>query len=164
MSDDWLVARTKPNRELWAAENVARQGYKFYLPKFLVVQKREAYPRYLFPSYLFVENNGVWHRLLSTFGISALVMNGECPALLRELDYERLREREDDCGFIRLEHQRTRRRLFASGQVVRIHGGLFSGLNGVYQESTGRDRVRILLDYLGRKSSVLIAEELLEAV
>ena len=162
----WVVARTKSQREKWAAENVARQGGEPYLPKTVVVKavkgKRTECEEWLFPSYMFVKTfEGRWRFLRGTFGITSVVMCGESPAVMPEREILKLRQREDQDGLIRpdivIESQ------FKDGDAVRINSGSFSGYRGIYSHDASH-RVGVLLDFLGRKTPFIVPEEYLEAV
>lgn len=167
----WVVAKTKPLKELWAAENVSRQGFQYYLPQLppitVVTKHKKAAPtqkrQFLFPRYLFVWTEGPWRCLLGTFGITTLIMNGESPAVLPTAEVDRMRAREDARGLIRLPSAPAAAR-FKAGDLVRINSGPFSGYTGIYDSATDSDRVRVLLDYLGQRTRVLIGEEFLEEV
>lgn len=165
--ESWFVCRTQPYRELWAAENVARQNGIYYLPKILEsvrivvrgVRKKEFRTRPLFPCYLFVKaQEGQWRFLLNTFGISAVVMHAEQPGLLPGHVVDRLKAREKD-GLVVLPAANK----FDSEQPVRLIKGAFSGHVGIVQGNSASERVRVLLDLLGRKTSFLVAESSLEA-
>jgi transcriptional antiterminator RfaH len=160
MTGQWVVARTKPNRERWAAENVARQGREFYLPTVMVVRKRLAQTQPLFANYLFVLTDQ-WHFLLSTFGISGVVTFGESPATVSHQIIEAIKAREVN-GCVTLPAPVTSER-FKIGTQVRVKGGMFSGCIGVYEGANPKQREQVLLDFLGRKTSVLFAPEMLEA-
>jgi transcriptional antiterminator RfaH len=160
-----VVARTQPHRELWAGENIVRQGADFYLPKYAEFvghgSDRVCKPRYLFPSYIFVLTRNQWRFLLGTFGISGVVMVGDQPATISMKEIDRLKKREDANGLIVLP-QRGKR--FKDTQAVHIGSGPFSGRYGIYYGSTKHERERVLMDFLGRKTKLLIGDELLEAV
>jgi len=163
----WVVARTKAQREHWAAENVARQGFEFYLPLTASTRPRRLSkaspkPECLFPRYLFVWTLGPWRSLLSTFGVTGLVMQGERPAILPEKAVEQLLGRTGPDGTVQLPKASLER--FAPGDEVRVNAGTFSGMRGVYQHHDQGDRARILLDFLGRKTRVLVGEDHLEPI
>ena len=164
MSQTWIVARTKSQRERWAAENVARQGYDFYLPVLppqpAPKSRKARPPQFLFPGYLFVQTDGQWRFLLGTFGITTIIMTGQHPSFMPETEIARLRARENDSGFIQLPQLTTSR--FRNGDSVRITEGSFSGLKGIYECDPEQERVRVLLDFLGRKTPILIADDCLE--
>lgn len=155
----WIVAKTKPSRDFWAAENVARQGYGFYLPKIYVRNKRYARAEPLFPSHLFVLVEGSWRFLLSTFGVSGVMLQGSEPAIVATHEIDRLRRLEGADGFIELPGTDK----FKNGEKVRVLDGPMEGRVGVYQGQTGRERVLVLFDFLGRKTPMLIDERALES-
>lgn len=168
---NWLVATTQPHREAWAAENVIRQGFEVYLPKFIKrssIEKRRVgvhKVQFLFPGYLFVCTTGLWRFLLGTFGVNGVVTNGEAPALLPHHVMGQLFSREDEDGFIRLPGEKSAGPSpFSPGQQVRIVKGPFAGRMGMWEGSTKQEREQILLDVLGGKSKILIDREALEAV
>ena len=154
----WIVAKTKPSRDFWAAENVARQDHTFYLPKIYVQNKRYARVEPLFPSHLFVLVETSWRFLLSTFGVSGVMLQGTEPAIVNDKEIVRLRKLENEDGFIELPAK------LIHGQAVRISQGALAGRTGLYQGMTSRERVIVLLDVLGRKTPVLIDEAAVEAV
>lgn len=164
----WIVARTRPGRENWAAENIQRQGSNFYLPriseqvKVKVADKRKIAverTRCLFPNYIFVPIiNDRWRFLLNTFGITGVVLMGQTPAQVPIAIINDLRSREVD-GLVNLPARQSR---FKAGDRVRVNGGVFTGSVGIYDGTNAKDCLRVLLDFLGRKTSVLIGEEYLE--
>lgn len=157
----WLVAQTKPQQERWAAENAARQGYEWYLPMTRVRRTNNIYKiQCLFPRYLFVKTKGAWRSLLGTFGVTSLVMTGEKPSELAESVIERLRARQGADGFITLPNALEPR--FKANDAVRVNGGPMSGYTGIVTGMAGEARVKVLLDFLGRKTPVLIGDEHLE--
>jgi transcriptional antiterminator RfaH len=167
----WLVVRTQPNREGWAGENIKRQGYSYYLPRFkeivFVKQMRRHVSRVraLFPSYLFVNTDGPWRWLTGTFGVSTLIFNGECPAEVSARIIDDLRSREDEEGLVVLpgDPRLKRRSRFTPGEIVKATEGPFIGFTGIHQGTEAHERERILLDLLGRKVPVLIGEACLES-
>lgn len=158
----WVVAQTKPHQERWAAENVSRQGFSWYLPmtRQKLDPRRPAKTVCLFPRYLFVWTDGAWRSLLGTFGVTSLVMSGERPSALPERAIESLKSRQGSDGLIRLPDALPER--LKPGTPVRVNGGVFSGYTGVTAQDTGAARVKVLLDLLGRKTTVLIGNEDLE--
>lgn len=157
MSTGWVVAQTKPQRELYAAENLARQEYEHYLPRVLVYHTDRAYAVPLFPSYIFVHIKDRWLSLLSTYGITRLIMSGPTPAIIPQHEIDKLRAREEQ-GFVNLNKIER----FRPGQVVHIKKGLYAGMEAIYDAPSPRERAQVLMDYLGRKTKVLIGEEMLE--
>lgn len=59
----------------------------------------------LFPRYLFVEIENVWRFLLSTWGVSSVVMRGETPDIVNPAIIEALKARENDESVIMLDEE-----------------------------------------------------------
>ena len=96
----WFVAMTKPNSELIAWENLTRQGYDCYFPRIQIMKGTKVFKKPLFPRYVFVKNDGPWHSIKGTRGISHLLMGYEGPATIPETVIEELRAREGRDGCI----------------------------------------------------------------
>lgn len=162
----WFVAQTQVHSEIKAAQNLLRQGFEIYLPRYL---KRRRHARKvdivaapLFSRYLFVNVDlGAqrWRAIQSTFGVSRLVMNGDEPAAVPAGVIGALRAREDDKGFVKLD----RRSAFAPGDKVRVLAGAFTDSLGLFEGLGDRERVSILLDLLGRKVRVMLDADLVAA-
>lgn len=157
----WLTARTKPSREVWAAENVARQGYEAYFPKIAVCKNSQFKAEPLFKSYIFVRTTGAWHFLLSTFGIASVISFGDSPATLPDIEIQKLKAKEVNGCVVLPPKPDTAQ--FKHGTSVRVKGGMFSGYLGIYEGVDPKYREHTLLDFLGRKTYVLLAPEMLEA-
>jgi transcriptional antiterminator RfaH len=171
----WLVGRTRPRQERWAAFNARRQGVETYLP--MVCEPRirelrkgertEMRPGHvyrssrvapLFPGYLFLRTLQ-WRFLLGTFGMLDLIRHGDQPSAVPQAVIDDLKKREAD-GMVQLPE--PPKYLFHDNDEVRVVDGPFAGRNGLVAGYTAVERVRVLLDLLGRKVPVLIAEEQLE--
>lgn len=158
----YFVARTKPNREKWAAENILRQGRTPYLPMIGSISIRGgrtiAVAKPLFSSYVFVEDsNGQWKYLLGTFGLIGVVLVGEKPALISSVEIEKLRKRENEAGLVVLPKAR-----FRVGASLRVTGGSMVNKCGIYEGQSDKDRQQVLIDYMGRKTRFFIPDDELE--
>lgn len=151
-SADWLLLKTKPSRERYAKENIERYfGRETYLPLFDDYGK----VRVLFPSYLFVSGTQ-WWELRGAWGISNVVKIGEEPAMISCKVIQSLRDRQERDGIIRLPDPGPK---FRMNQALQITEGPFSDYVGLYQGMESHNRVKVLLDLLGRKVSVSVLEE-----
>jgi len=158
----WYVVQSQPNAELKAVTHLNRQGFATYLPRY---RKRRRHARRvevvaapLFPRYLFVSIDTAvqrWRSIYSTVGVSNLICNRDMPVPISEQVVAALKQREDDAGFVQLDH----RPLFRIGDKIRLLEGVFTDCLGFYDGMTDRDRVAILLDLLGRKVRVLVDVE-----
>jgi transcriptional antiterminator RfaH len=162
----WYVVQTQVNGEAKASNNLLRQGYEVYLPRYLKrrrhARKVDFTAKPLFPRYIFVAIDMAtqrWRSIQSTFGVSRLVCNGDDPAPMAEGVLRSLKAREDSNGFIRMD----RRPQFSQGERVRVLSGPFSDNLGLFEGMGDRDRVAILLDLLGRKVRVSIDADMVAA-
>jgi transcriptional antiterminator RfaH len=150
----WYVVNTQGQKEARAQMNLRRQGFEAWLPQF---RRRRRHARRvdsvlapLFPSYLFVRLDPEidrWRSINGTFGVVRLLCNGNTtPLAVPDGLVEEIMRRCDESGAVVL----PRRRL-AVGEAVRVAFGPFADLEGLFQEMSGRDRVVLLFDMLGRK-------------
>lgn len=163
-SPRWYVVQTQVNCEAKAAQNLQRQGYDIYLPRYLRrrchARKMDFAAKPLFPRYMFVAIDMAtqrWRAIQSTFGVSRLVCNGDDPALVPDGVVSALQAREDEKGFVKL-HAKP---VFAPGDRVRVLAGAFMDSAGLFSGLADHDRVAILLDMLGRKVRVLLDADMI---
>jgi len=147
----WYLIHTKPRQEKLAQENLERQEYICYLPLLpteklhrgkLVVSAEPLFPRYLFIRLDKGDSAKSWSPIRSTKGVSRLVTFGSEPALVSDALIELLKSIEAS--------PRQPQPLFAPGERVRLTGGAFSGVEGIYQMSDGESRVMVLIEVLSR--------------
>lgn len=156
-SGGWVVARTKPQRENYAAIQVERQGFEAYLPRMLDTHTKRVSP--LFPGYLFVNTPGSWLWLRSTYGVLDVVFGtGGLPARLPVAAIDRIKRDADSDGLIQLTTQK-----FKCGQRVRLRDGAFVGWNALYADSPAPARERVLLQVLGAWTHVTVPQDWVEA-
>jgi transcriptional antiterminator RfaH len=148
----WTVARTHPNCEKIAIQNLERQNFTHYQP---IIQERKIRRKKLqtvesplFPCYLFIQVVDKWRSLNSTYGIAGIV-NG----IVNESIINDLKSREVG-GIIQLPKPRT----FTVGDKVTIGNGMFAGQQALVERMTVKQRQGILLSLLSSKIKVLIDE------
>jgi transcriptional antiterminator RfaH len=108
----------------------------------------------MFPRYLFIHLNREtdnWAPIRSTLGVVSIVRFGRTAARVPDDLLAMLRSREDAQGIQILPVEE-----YKPGSRVRITQGGFAGYEGIFQASTGRDRVTVLLDVLGRKARATV--------
>jgi transcriptional antiterminator RfaH len=162
----WFVVQTRTNGETKAARNLERQGFPVYLPRYL---KRRSHARKieivgspLFPRYLFVAIDLAaqrWRSIQSTLGVSHLVCRGDRPCAVDDAVIRALKAREDQNGFIKLE----RRINFLPGDKVRLVEGAFTDSLALVEGVSERDRIAILLNFLGRQVRIFVDAEVIIA-
>lgn len=102
----------------------------------------------MFPRYLFIrlnQDSDNWGPIRSTVGVVSVVRFGQSPAAVPDALIEMLQKQEDADGIHLLpaEHYRV-------GDKIRITEGGFSGYEGIFLAGSGRARVTVLLQILGR--------------
>lgn len=149
----WYVVNTLPHQERRAIENLRRQGFEVWLPEF---RRRRRHARRvdnvlapLFPAYLFVRldvGTERWRSVNGTFGVVRLLCNGDEPQAVPAEFIDALVARCDDAGMVVLPPRK-----FQLGETVRVAAGPFADLEGLFEEMSGRDRVFLLFNLLGRQ-------------
>jgi transcriptional antiterminator RfaH len=156
----WFLVLTKPVGEALAQSNLERQGYRVYYPRLLRACRHRG--RWvervvaLFPRYLFVQVEVGQQSLgpvRSTLGVSSLVRCGAQPTIVPDGLVDELVRREDPQSGL---HRLAGGRGFARGAPVRVVGGSFDGVEGVFEREEGASRVVVLLRLLGREAPVQI--------
>jgi transcriptional antiterminator RfaH len=157
----WYVVQTKPHAESKAQEHLRRQGFTTYLPTMIKsrrhARKTERVSRPLFPCYMFVlidRTHQGWHAIRSTFGVSNLVGSENGPIAVREGIIEAIRQREGADGYFRLDPPKLVR-----GAAVRVLDGVFTSFLGLFECTSDKDRVAVLLNLLGRRVRVVLEAE-----
>src|SRR4051794_26787542 len=150
----WYAVHTRPQAETKALENLLRQGYQAYLPRYRTqvrhARRLQTVLRPLFPRYLFagVDRASMrWRPILSTFGVTDMVRAGDEPMPVAPEIVAALREQEGAGGFDAL----VKRRPLRIGELVRVSAGAFEDMIGRLVELRDQDRVVVLLEMLGRK-------------
>jgi len=158
----WAVIRTKANSEKRACENLKRQNFNFYFPRFKKLVGSREFICALFPRYMFLFVVDQWRSVMSTFGVEKVLLrtDGE-PYRISEEVISSLRKREEN-GLIKLPEQQVGR--FKKGQELVVTGGIFFGEKVIYQSSTSQDRELVLLSMLGRLTTFKIESSNLSPV
>ena len=164
MMKGWYLIYSKPRQERLALENLKRQGYEAYLP--LIRQRRRRKVQYLtmvepmFPRYLFVHlstEDENWGPIRSTIGVTHLVRFGNAPARVPDDLIATLTAQEDAEGIQELPKAELKR-----GEKVRIVKGAMAGYEAIYNAQTGKERVVLLLEIVGRSAPVEIGADSIE--
>jgi transcriptional antiterminator RfaH len=116
----------------------------------------------LFPRYLFVEfdiEEARWRAINGTRGVVGMLSKGSRPIPVRRGTVEELIARRDDSGAIPL----SALSLFTEGTQVRITSGPFTGQLAKVQCLSARDRVVVLLNFMGAQTRLRIPPYAIEA-
>jgi transcriptional antiterminator RfaH len=174
MFDYWGLATLQPFGEATAVENLRRQDFDAYAPKFLelrVIRGRKVETASsLFQGYLFVRLTDRWRSIFGTRGVSGMIMDGDAnaetavPSRVRDREIEKLRAAEVD-GVIILEPRVRARRKFAAGDQVMVRAGTAMEYKlGIFSGDARHDRMKVLFRMLGRETPVYVRESDLVAV
>jgi transcriptional antiterminator RfaH len=162
----WYAVYTQPHAETKAFHHLLRQGYSAYLPRYRTqvrhARRKQTVLRPLFPRYLFAgidQSSMRWRPILSTFGVTDLVRNGNEPAPVPAEVIAAIREREQAGHFDRLNACRS----LQLGELVRVTAGAFEDVVGRLVELRDPDRVVVLLELLGRAVRAQLHAEAIEA-
>ena len=146
----WSVAQTQPFAERKAKRFLESQNFVCYLPRYQHTEHVRNIKRTridaLFPRYLFVQIEDMWHAIKGTPGVSGILCDGgNKPIWVRDRIISELQSRERN-GLIVLPEKEK----FKKGQKVRITSGQFAGQLALYNGMSSRQRERVLLQLLGQ--------------
>lgn len=146
----WYVVKTLPRRELFAAQQLANQGFTTFLPKQVKTVRHARRVRTglaaFFPSYLFVEidvERERWRSINGTYGVSHLVTQGERPIPAPAGVIEDLIASADERGVL------VEGPWLKIGQEVRITHGPFVDHVAIIDRFGNAEGVRVLLEIMG---------------
>ena len=158
----WYVVRIKPNCDRMAASALRRDGFELFFPQ-VDIFIREIQPKRvpMFPGYLFLRCDIMGHdlpiisRLPGVFGW--LRVGGDTPHVPDDVMQE-LRARIESFDSSGGMWER-----FKAGQLVRVAQGKLDALATVLVEPNSRDdRVRVLLEFMGREVHATVPWQSLE--
>jgi transcriptional antiterminator RfaH len=152
----WYLIYTKPRAEKLAQENLQRQKFTTYLPLIQKTQRRRgkyvALIEPMFPRYLFIHLNCTtdnWAPIRSTLGVSSIVRFATYPMQVPDSLLVTLQKNENENG-IQLISQKE----FQFGDCIRIIDGAMTGVEGVFESKTSKERVIVLLNIAGQYTRV----------
>ncbi len=154
----WYVVHTKPRQEKLAETHLARQGFECFLPRAQNPRRRLRRPRIepMFPRYLFLHADTAVQNISSvgyTRGVSRLVRFGARLAQAPEWVIEQLKAASDRVsGLITLAPLK-----FGHGDRVQVFDGPFAGLRAIFQAEDGTSRALLLVQLLGRETTLSVA-------
>ena len=163
--DKWLVAYTKPRLELVALQNLERQSFEVYLPRYKKFKNTEAGPvpifEPMFPRYILFRPSKAEQSIeavRSTKGISHVVRFGFEPGIVSASMVATLKEFETSQNQATLQEMSN----FKAGQKVKLKHVALGSLEGLVQ-SVSSKRVAVLLEILGRPTVVQLDHHQVEA-
>jgi transcriptional antiterminator RfaH len=148
---EWYVAQTLPRKEELARQNLSRQRFAAFLPRYKAT-RHHARRRYdvmapLFPGYLFVRfdpDEAPWRSINGTIGVLRLVGPRQArPLAMPASAVDNIMARCRDGVMISLIE------CLEPGAVVRVMSGPFADRLVRIEALDGQERVRVLLNILG---------------
>ncbi|EKE00951.1 MAG: hypothetical protein ACD_21C00250G0024 [uncultured bacterium] len=162
----WFVAHTQPLKENIAKQHLLEQGFEIYLPQFKKTRRHarkiEEVLAPLFPRYLFVGmdlKTSPWRSVNGTRGVSYLLTNDNHPAVVPNEIIENLKAQENEDGLVPV----TSLLLFTKGDKVRILDGAFKDQVAVFETLDNKQRIQLLLNFLGREMKISLPYHAVEA-
>jgi len=157
---NWYLVHSKPQQENIAASSLQRLGVETFCPRLKKLkadrpEKRTIisplFPGYLFSRFVFATD---YRKVNYAHGVRDVVMFGSIPAMVDDVIIESLKDRVQDGIFSFPQGS------FQAGQVVRIEGGPFSGLQAVFEkELSASQRVVLLLRTVAFQARIVIDRE-----
>ena len=162
----WSVAHTQSLKEKKAELHLLDQGFEVYLPRF---KKMRRHARKvdeiivpLFPRYLFIGMDlevARWRSVNGTPGVSYLLMNQEHPALISNSIIDDLKRQESAEGLVSVGSLVV----FTKGDKVRILDGTFKDYTATFEKLDDKQRVHLLLSFMGRETKFSLPMYAVEA-
>lgn len=155
----WFAVETQPQSEARAQENLSRQGFESFCPRFRKIRRharrKDVVLAPLFPGYLFVRFDRArdqWRSINGTLGVRRLVAtNPYKPQPMPDGTMEFLLSR-CEAGTAKLKDEPL-----PIGAMVRFAAGPFLDRLATVETLDATDRVRVLLEILGGQQSVVAA-------
>lgn len=151
----WYCVRSRPKHEHIAAARLREAGIEVFLPRIRFKKPSVRGPVWtteaLFPNYLFArfELHDSLRLVRSAAGVSTVVKFGEHTPAVPEEAIGALR------ASMGADELRVLSAAFAPNDMVQFSGGALHGLTAVVSEmKPAKERVRVLLDFLGRQTTV----------
>ena len=155
----WFAVYCKPRQEMIAQQNLERQGFHSHLPRIQVRRHRRGKwddtIEVLFPRYIFIRVDPTMNSIApvrSTRGVVGVVKFGGQPAIVEDEVMEVLLRHEDSESGL----HRDNRPQFCVGETVKLVEGPLSGMEGVFAQEDGEQRVMVLLELLGKANRIAV--------
>lgn len=183
----WYVLQTWPGKETKVMEKLVDWGVDAYCPRVrkTVIRRGRKIDRTepLFAQLIFIPDYALCGGILHLEGVEGLLKFGdwyatlpECTPEDRMVSISKLRHvRQSTKSVLDMVHVREiealgtmpvsrRRRLFKTGQIVRVVDGPFASFSGQIERLDSHGRLAVLLDLFKRVTPVVMDEGQIEAV
>ncbi len=165
MVAQWYVIQTQFKQELAAVDNLRRQGFEVFFPRYIKKHKKGELILALFSGYVFVcfdVEACRWQSIHSTIGVSRILGYGadtRVPAPCRDNVIPGLRELCDEQGIVDMARAfPVESQAYEQGEAVKILSGMFEGTTATYWNHSARG-AHVILSLLNRPVRVILRNE-----
>ena len=164
--NNWYIINTKPCAEFKVVGYLRSKDIKTFMPKLLVTRKHarkvEKVFRPLFPGYIFINANikNSVRLINNAIGVKSLLSAGETPSIVPQNVIKQIYSITDSDGIVKKLDVSN----YDEGQEVKINEGIFKGTIGSFCSMASKDRVSILLAFLGKQVKISISSLHISAV
>ena len=155
----WTVVQTMSGREDAVAERIERIGYAVLAPRAKFEINGKMRISAIFPGYIFAEVRSSWYDIKNQPGVTRIIMAGEQPARVPNVEIEAIMHRIGRNGLVKLADAPKASSAIPDGASVKILTGAFCGLNAIYKGMSASERQIVLLDLLGRKVQTELSKD-----
>ena len=155
MKKNWLIALYKINEVKRVESNLLNQNFDFYLPK-ITIKKINSKPKeeVLFPGYIFVNTSFENYSALKyTMGIKNIIKFGDNISCISDEDIKAMQIAEETSKIDPITS------IIQVGQDVLISRGSLKGSIVKVCSLSSKERVEVLLSFLGSMRRVTIPEK-----
>ena len=161
----WHLIYTKPNQEEVAKINLEKQGVKVFLPKIfrdniIEGKNQKSIIEPLFSRYLFVKmkhDNSNYSFIRSTRGVSNFIIFGDLKtSCVPNKIIKEIKHFLDENDTFK---EKIIRRDFESGDKLTIKKGSAKGLEAIFLHKSGKNRVKILINFINNSLSIDLPKE-----
>ena len=162
---EWYILNTKLHCEFQVISYLINKNIKNFMPKLLVTRsharKIEKVLRPLFPGYIFININvdKSYREVKNIIGVKGIISSGNSPSCVPKTVINDIQSYTDNKGLV----YKWKVSNYKIGQEVKIKDGIFKGNIGSFCGMSSKDRVSILLAFLGSEVRVSISSLIISA-
>ena len=152
---------SKPNQEVKAINNLKNQNFDVFCPYFekenLKGKISKIEKEFLFPSYIFVKfnlENYKWLKIKYTLGVKKILSMGSIPSQIEKNFVENLKSFSNQDGRIDSNFF-----FFQPKENVIVTKGPFRKIFGEIVSIVGKNRIKVLLDFITNKKTLVLDKD-----
>jgi transcriptional antiterminator RfaH len=156
---NWFVVYTQPLKESIAEHHLRDQNFDVYVPRFKKIRRHarkvDEVLAPLFPRYIFVAENesGIWRNVNGTRGVVYVLTGSDNhPCFLSGQLIQQLKSQENSDGLVPINSLAA----FVKGERLEVLDGAFEGHVARFERFDDKQRVHILLTFMGREMKLAL--------